>query len=102
MTKPDTNISERACNHEDLHFDIHITSFEINVKSIEIKCHCKQCKVKFVFLGLPLGLSYAQPTSSLDRLEIRMPVCPEGIEPDKAPGLIGGIVRAGEALKGNA
>lgn len=90
------------CKHEHLHFDIHTTSFEINVKSIEIKCHCTECMVKFVFLGLPLGLSYAQPTASMDGLEIRMPVCPESEEPDKAPGLIGGIVRAGEALKGHA
>jgi hypothetical protein len=90
------------CRHDDLHFHHHIVSFEIDVKSIEIKCHCNGCGVQMKFLGLPLGVSFAQPTGSLDGDEIRIPICPANEEPQKAPGLIGQVVRAQEAIRGQA
>lgn len=50
--------------------------------SATIKIVCAKCLVPFEFLGLQAGDSPAEPLVSVDRLELRAPITPQGQEPN--------------------
>lgn len=47
--------------------------------SADVKIHCIDCKEPFRFLGLKAGSSPYEPLVSIDGLEARMPIEPQGI-----------------------
>lgn len=60
----------------------------------DIKIACAECGKPFEFIGLPLGCSGYRPTVSMDGLELRAPLMPQGMTPPE--GLIGFSVNLGE------
>jgi len=44
----------------------------------EIEIRCARCGEAFRFVGLPAGLSFEQPSTSIDGLQLLAPVEPEG------------------------
>lgn len=53
----------------------------------DVSVSCADCGQKFQFVGLPLGCSAYRPTVSMDGLELRAPLMPEGVKvPDGIPG----------------
>lgn len=80
------------CPHTDVHFNIHHQGFtDSNVNYLEITAICNICQIPMVFRGnMPLGVTPAHPTVSLDGREIRLPFLGEGEKPEgKIIGLTG-------------
>lgn len=47
----------------------------------DIKIQCRDCGQPYEFLGLPNGMSFYQPTVSIDGLELRAPLAIPGTRP---------------------
>lgn len=60
----------------------------------DISIKCTDCGKLFEFIGLPYGLSPYRPTVSLDHLQLRVPIKPEGKPTPQ--GLPGFSIRMGE------
>ncbi|ACB80898.1 hypothetical protein Mpop_2743 [Methylorubrum populi BJ001] len=73
------------CPHSDLHFHLNIANLvDANVKAVDLTCSCKICGTPMRFLGMPHGVSMAQPTMSVDGLEARFPLVARNEEPSTA------------------
>lgn len=66
----------------------------------EVRVECVQCAEPFVFRGLPVGLSQAQPCISPDGLELRVPCLPQSADPHFGLGLPGFAARVREGEPG--
>ena len=55
----------------------------------EVMIKCKPCGEQFVFDGVPAGLSFDAPATSLDGRELRAPCRPESLPPRHRRGLAG-------------
>jgi hypothetical protein len=44
----------------------------------DVNIECAECGLPFEFVGLPMGSSPQQPMCSVDGLEARMPIKPQG------------------------
>ena len=83
------------CPHSDMHFNLTITHMvDSNVKALSLDVTCRTCGAPMRFLGFPMGISLAQPTTSVDGKEARIPIVPADEEPDKTIGLIVSRVEA--------
>lgn len=49
--------------------------------SMDLYVECADCGKKFMFFGAPVGLDPRHPCMSVDQLELRVPICPEGESP---------------------
>lgn len=59
----------------------------------EISVYCQTCGEAFKFDGVPAGMSYDAPATSVDGLELRAPIRPVSLPPRRmrvAPGSISG------------
>ncbi|MGI9487329.1 MAG: hypothetical protein ACR2RF_15920 [Geminicoccaceae bacterium] len=75
------------CQHSDVHFDINQNHFgDTNVSSLDLTATCKICGVRFKFLGLPVGVSMAKPTVSVDGYEVKLPMVASNEKPDSKLG----------------
>lgn len=72
------------CEHHDFQTNVGIGRLSdgeggpIVAFTAEIRIECVQCGRKFQFLGLPAGVDMKGATVSIDGLEARMAICPEG------------------------
>jgi hypothetical protein len=58
----------------------------------DIAIHCVDCNMPFEFIGVAVGLSGAQPMTSVDGQELRAPIKPAGsIKPPAYPGFRVGV-----------
>lgn len=48
---------------------------------IELRARCARCGERFRFEGVPAGLSFAAPATSVDGFELRAPIRPEQAPP---------------------
>lgn len=48
---------------------------------VDLKIQCRECGQDFAFFGLPNGLSFYQPTVSIDGTEAHLPLVIPGTEP---------------------
>jgi hypothetical protein len=68
-----------ACKHE-----VFLARVEVNrlvdtgCFSADVTIMCKVCKEPFRFLGVPAGSSYEWPMVSVNGLELRAPIEPQG------------------------
>lgn len=46
--------------------------------TLDLKIFCTECGQPLEFVGLPLGMSYYRPTTSIDGLEARIPMVVPG------------------------
>jgi hypothetical protein len=53
----------------------------VTAYAADVKIHCTDCGRKFQFLGLPAGVNLQGATISVDGLEARLAVCPQGEVP---------------------
>lgn len=44
----------------------------------DIKIRCKQCQLPFEWIGVPMGFAFTGPHCSVDLLELRAPIRPQG------------------------
>lgn len=49
--------------------------------TVDVKIQCRDCGQPFEFLGLPNGMSFYQPTVSIDGQQARLPLVLPGTEP---------------------
>lgn len=47
----------------------------------EVRVHCRKCKRRFQFLGLQPGVDLQGARMSIDGLEARLAICPQGEQP---------------------
>jgi hypothetical protein len=63
----------------------------------DIRVKCTECGEFFEFIGVPLGCSAYRPTVSIDGLELRVPLMPQGMKPPE--GLPGFSVQIGDTAQ---
>jgi hypothetical protein len=72
------DIAPKDCVHDNFHADVRVARIEDVGKFVaEIRVTCVTCGEPFRFVGVPAGLSYAQPMVSIDGLELNAPIEPE-------------------------
>lgn len=72
-----------SCKHEQFGCECKIQRMEDRAGSVgefilEVTAKCVQCDEPFRMLGLPAGLSFTRPMVSIDGLELRIPIEPQG------------------------
>lgn len=74
------NESDRAtCPHADFRANVAVSRLEDAGRFVsDIRVQCAHCGEPFRFLGVPAGVSFEQPRVSIDALELRAPIEPEG------------------------
>jgi hypothetical protein len=43
----------------------------------EVQLRCSECRVRFRWIGLPVGVEMQRPTTSADGFELRAPIAPD-------------------------
>jgi len=67
------------CPHESFYGNFNINRFEDTGRfSADITIKCATCGEPFRFLGLAAGLDFDKPMVSIDGLELRAPIQPQG------------------------
>lgn len=67
------------CAHEQFGAEVDVHRLEDSGKFIaDVRVKCVQCGEPFRFIGLSAGISFDQPTVSIDETELRAPIEPEG------------------------
>ena len=65
------------CDHRNFHTSIDINRLEDEAAfSADIRVHCSDCGMKFIFIGCPGGLDPKRPTISPFGAELRAPIQP--------------------------
>lgn len=60
---------------------------DIVAYTMDVRAACRECGQEFAFFGVPNGMSFYQPTMSIDGKRICLPMVIPGTEPPK--GLAG-------------
>jgi hypothetical protein len=78
-----------SCQHEN--FDAYVAVNRINKDGedpgiivaylADVKVSCRDCGQPFEFFGIPLGMSFYQPTMSINGQEAHIPLVLPGTEP---------------------
>lgn len=75
-------MSGPVCKHEDFHARVGVARLEDTQQFMaEITVECSQCKTKFQFLGLEPGIDTQGARISIDGLEARIAIVPNGSRP---------------------
>ena len=62
------------CPHDDFGADVEVNKIEdANTLSVDLSIRCQGCGARVVFLGMPGGLSFAEPRASPFGIEARPP-----------------------------
>jgi hypothetical protein len=68
-----------ACTHPDFRSFVNVGRFEDTGRFLaEVLIYCATCGSPFRFLGVPAGIHWERPAASIDSLELRAPIEPEG------------------------
>lgn len=96
-----------TCEHEDFVATVDVARItEVEEGTVagfyaEVRIHCVVCDEPFVFRGLPIGMSQAEPRMSPDGTEVRLPILPQSADPHFGLGLAGFIARVREGMAGS-
>lgn len=83
------------CQHEDFKASVDVARLEdVGGFMAEIKIECSQCGLPFQFLGLEPGLDMQGATVSLDALEARIAIVPNGSRPNPGQRMAFGVKRS--------
>lgn len=81
-------IAKEPCAHMNFHADVRVgrhlddaTETHVIGYSAEIRVKCAECGKPFQFLGLPMGVDTHGARVSVDGLEARLALSPEGVQP---------------------
>jgi hypothetical protein len=76
---PQQRIQPNDCTHEDFRSVVRIGRILDAGKYVaEVTVHCTRCGSPFRFIGVPAGVRWDGPAASIDGLELRAPIEPEG------------------------
>jgi hypothetical protein len=96
MTTPSeaVRVAVQPCAH--MNFDAQVSVSRIEdigrfVAAVTIKC--VECGLPFQFVGVQPGFNYDAPTVRLDGLEVDLPICPQGAQPNPLQGLMGYTIK---------
>jgi len=68
------------CGHMSFSATCEMNRFEDTGRfSVDVRIHCINCGEQFRFLGVPAGISWTEPRVSIDGLELRAPIEPQGV-----------------------
>lgn len=68
-----------TCEHKDFNASVRVNRLEDTGRfSADVRIQCAECEEPFRFLGVPAGSSPYQPTVSIDGLDLRAPIEPQG------------------------
>jgi hypothetical protein len=68
---------QTACPHETFQADVAVNRLEdVGRFMADVRIHCSMCGLPFSFVGPPLGLLMNQPSVSVDRTELHIPIAP--------------------------
>ena len=83
------------CQHEDFVAKVGVARLEDTGGFMaEITINCSQCGLPFQFLGLKPGIDTQGATISLDGLEARIAIVPEGSRPNPGQRMAFGVTRS--------
>jgi hypothetical protein len=88
-------VTRASCKHTA--FDGHVVVNNLEDTGqfmVDLTIKCRQCGTPFQFLGLKPGLDLQGATCSVDALEARLAVCPEGQRPNPLDRMAFGVRRA--------
>lgn len=72
-----------SCKHMNFDAQVGVARLEDSGRfSAEIRVHCVDCGKPFQFLGLEPGCNLDGANVSMDGLEARIAICPEGARPN--------------------
>jgi hypothetical protein len=72
-----------TCMHDDFSAQLRFVRFEdTGGFMLEMTISCKSCGVPMQFLGLQAGMDLQGATVSLDGVELRIAMCPQGQKPN--------------------
>ena len=81
-------VEVEACAHMNFHADVRVgrhlddaTGTKVIGYSAEIHIECAECHKPFQFLGLPMGVDTHGARVSVDGLEARIAISPQGVMP---------------------
>jgi hypothetical protein len=84
-----------ACKHENFDGAIRIDRIEDKGRFMaDIKVTCRDCGTPMQFMGLEPGINFDGATVSLDGLELRIGIHPQGQRPNPLQKLLGYTVNA--------
>ncbi|WP_236209929.1 hypothetical protein [Pseudomonas tohonis] len=84
-----------ACKHENFSAAVGVARIEDTGRFLaEIRVTCQDCGVPMQFMGLQPGLNYDGATVSLDGLEARIGIHPQGQRPNPLQSLLGYTINA--------
>jgi hypothetical protein len=58
-------------------------------RMLEVGARCTHCGHPVQFLGVPAGFKYSGPSVSIDALELSVPVCMQGEQPNPMQLMLG-------------
>lgn len=77
------------CKHEQFHAHVAVARIEDKGRFMaDVTVRCAQCNLPFQFLGLEAGLDMNGARVSVDGLEARMAICPQGQVPSPMDNII--------------
>lgn len=69
------------CEHKDFNAKVAVNRLEDSGKfNADVAISCSQCGLPFQFLGLTAGLNLSGAAVSIDGLEARLAICPQGAQ----------------------
>lgn len=88
------------CKHRNFRADVNVGIIEDTGRYMaDVRVQCAECGLPFQFLGLEPGLDMSGARVSVDGLEARMAICPQGAEPSPFDNIIltigAGVARHG-------
>lgn len=83
-----------ACKHMNFYASVKVIRMEDSGQFMaDVSIQCEDCKIPMQFLGLEPGLNLHGATVSIDGLEARLAICPEGARPNPIQKLMGHSVK---------
>jgi hypothetical protein len=68
-----------TCQHKNFIAEVAVNRFQDTGRfAADVRVRCKDCGEPFRFLGVEPGISHRKPGVSIDGLELRAPIEPEG------------------------
>lgn len=83
-----------ACDHPDFVADVSVNRIQkeeggrVAAYTADVRVKCAKCGRPFRWIGLQAGMSYSAPMVSVDGLELRAPIVPQG-QDEPLPSLPG-------------
>ena len=75
-------MKKKICKHKVFEANVEVARLEDSGRfQADVKVGCRICKTPFQFLGLPIGLKLSGAAMSVDGLEARLAIAPQGTVP---------------------